>query len=377
MGALAPALLLLTLTSCRVHDFPNYPARYREYAYVSNSGSNTVTVLDLVNLRTDHVLRVGSRPTGLASNPVRNEIYAVNSGSASVSVINAETNQVVATIPVKRDPYFLSVDSLGERGYVANSGSNSVTVIDLPARRVLATVGVGEQPGLARVAPDGSAIVVSNRMGSSASVIDPQTLKVRSVWEGCPGATDVAILPDSSKAFVACSGGHQVMVVGLAHPARGTQPAEADRSIAFLDVGKTPVQLAMKPDGGEIFVSNFDSNAISEIATGSNEVGGTYPIGAHPVRGLVSADNSTLYVSNFDSDAVAIYGIDDGRLLGSMHTGHQPDALALTAEGHLLLVGDSGSGDVALLRTRLHAMFTLLPAGDKPSDIVVKAFTVR
>jgi YVTN family beta-propeller protein len=379
---LAAAFLpLVLLTACRVHDFPNYPAHYREYAYIADSGSNTVTVLDIVNLRTDHVLRVGSHPTGVAANPARNEVYAVNSGSASVSVINAETNQVIATIPVKRDPYFLSVDAKGERGYVANSGSNSVSVLDLAARRVIATVGVGEQPGVAQVTPDGSAIVVSNRKANSASVIDGRTLKVRSVWENCPGATDIAILPDSSKAFVACSGGHQVMVLGLArsaqHDASAAQPAQPDSLLDYLDVGKTPIQLAMKPDGGEIFVSNFDSNTISEIATGSNEVGGTYPVGSRPVRGLVSADNSTLYVSNFDSDSVAIYGIDDGRLLGSMHTGHQPDALALTAEGHLLLVGDSGSGDVALLRTRLRAMFTLLPAGDKPSDIVVKAFTVK
>jgi YVTN family beta-propeller protein len=369
--ALAAALTsVLLLASCRSHDFPSYSARYREYAYVSNSGANTVNVLDLVNIRLDRVIQVGQHPTGLAVSSTRNEIYVVNTGSGTVSVIDAEKNEVAATIPVHRDPYFISVDAEGKRGYVANSGSNTVSVLDLEKRSVLATVGVGEQPGLARVSPDGSAIAVSNRRGNSVSIIDPIALKVRSVWEGCPGATDVAILPDSSKAFIACSAGHQVMVVGLA---RGGQP---DRLIAFLDVGKTPVHLAMKPDGGEIFVSNFDSNTISEIATGSNEVGGTYLVGIHPSHGIVSADNSLLYVSNFGADTIAVYGIDDGRLVGSMHTGHQPDALAFSAAGHLLLAVDSGAGDLALLRTKLQAMFTLLPTGDKPSDVVVKAFEV-
>jgi YVTN family beta-propeller protein len=82
---------MLLLAGCKPHDFPTHPAKYREYAYVTNSGTDTVTVLDLVNVRTDRVLRVGSRPTGIAANPVRNEIYAVNSASASVSVIDAET----------------------------------------------------------------------------------------------------------------------------------------------------------------------------------------------------------------------------------------------------------------------------------------------
>jgi len=43
--------------------------------------------------------------------------------------------------------------------------------------------------------------------------------------------------------------------------------------VALLDVGKFPVHLAMKPDGGEIFVSNFGSDSISEIATTCEPLG--------------------------------------------------------------------------------------------------------
>jgi len=35
------ALLALALTGCRSHDFPQYPANYREYAYVTNGDSGT------------------------------------------------------------------------------------------------------------------------------------------------------------------------------------------------------------------------------------------------------------------------------------------------------------------------------------------------
>ncbi len=156
-----------------------------------------------------------------------------------------------------------------------------------------------------------------------------------------------------------------------------TSPALPDRLLALLDVGKSPVHLAMKPDGGEIFVSDFGSDTISEIATGANEVGGTYTIGQAPARGLVSADNSTLYISNVGADNIAIYGIDDGHLLDSVSTGHAPGPMALTAAGHLLLVADSGSGDVALLRTKMRSLFTLLPAGSKPTDIVIKSFELK
>jgi len=372
--------LALFLAGCRPHDFPDYPANYREYAYVTNGGSNTVTVLDVVNVRQDRVIPVGTGPTGIAVNPRRNEVYAVNTGSNSVSVIDAEKKAVVATIAVRQRPYFISVSADGTRAYVANSASNNVSVIDLNKRREIAVIGVGEAPGMAVIAPDGNTLVVSNRVGGSVSLVDAKSQTVRSVWSGCPGATDIAILPDSSKAFIACSAGHQVLALALARPLRtpsNTRPTQHDALLAFLDVGKTPVSLAMKPDGGEIFSVNYNSGSISEIDTSTNEVGAAYMIGSHPVRGLVSADNSTLYVSNFDADSLGVFSIDDAQLVGTARTGDGPDSMAFSKAGHLLFTVDARTGDVAVIRTLSHALLTTLPVGNKPNDIAVKAFNVR
>ena len=153
-----------------------------------------------------------------------------------------------------------------------------------------------------------------------------------------------------------------------------------DHILTLLDVGLTPVHLAMKPDGGEIFVSNFGSNSISEIDTWNNQVGGTYTIGSKPVHGIVSADNSTLWVSNFGADSISLYSIDDGKLVNSIHTGSAPDALAFSADEHLLLAADAHSGDVAVIRTqgKLGAtLFTILPAGSSPNAIAVKTLKAK
>ena len=114
LGAFRVAAVLLAsasflLTGCRHRGFPEYPENYHEFAYVTGGASNTVTVLDLVYLRRERVLQVGRNPTGLAANPVKNEVYAVNTGSNSVSVIDATTNNVVATIGVHQRPYFIAV----------------------------------------------------------------------------------------------------------------------------------------------------------------------------------------------------------------------------------------------------------------------------
>jgi YVTN family beta-propeller protein len=387
--AVTVCALLLGVSGCRKSGFPEVPDGYREFAYISNGGSNTVTVLDLVYLRQDRTLQVGTNPTELVANPVRNEIYAVNTQSGTVSVIDAEANRVAATISVHRLPTFIAVDPTGHRAYLVNSGSNTVSVLDLDRRREIAVAGTGEQPGVDRISPDGRSLVVSNRASGSVSVFDVSPYNsaatsepvphLRAAFPGCPGAGDVAILPDSSKVFVACSDGHQVMAIGLAvmpGAARQNPALMTDRMLALLDVGKTPVHLAMKPDGGEIFVSNYGSNSISEISTPNNEVGGTYSIGSGPVLGIVSGDNSTLWVANFGADSIALYSIDDGRLAGGIRTGAAPVALAFSEDEHLLLAADAHSGDVAVIRTsgkELPALFTVLPAGNSPNAIAVKA----
>jgi YVTN family beta-propeller protein len=386
--------LLVGAAGCRRSGFPDVPAGYREFAYVSNGGANTVSVLDLVYLRPDRTLQVGNDPSGMAVNPQRNEVYVVNTGSGTVSVIDANRNAVAATIGVHKQPYAISVDAAGRRAFVANAGSNSVSVIDLDRRREIAVAGTGEQPGLARIAPDGRSLVVTNYGSGSVSVfgVDPEPegdaankggnpLHLRAAFPGCPGATDAVILPDSSKAFVACSGGHQVMAINLAAApdswaAKQNPSLMTDRVLALLDVGEKPVHLAMKPDGGEIFCSNFGSDSVSEIATWTNEVGGTYTIGKGPVHGIVSPDNSMLWVSNFGANSLSLYSIDDGRVVSNLVSGAGPDALAFSADGHLLLAADAHSGDVSVIRTGGKtgpALFTLLPAGAKPNAIVVKA----
>ena len=371
------SLLALPLAGCRPHDFPQYPANYREYAYVTNGGSNTVTVVDVVDVRLDREIAVGENPVAVAASPTRNEVYVVNSGAAghdgSISVVNAENNTVAATISLHRQPVAIEIDAKGELAYVADSGSNTISVVDLKARREIAAIGAGEEPVAVRLSPDGKTLVVANRKANSVSIIDPAARRVRQVFEGCPGSSDAVILPDSSKAFIACSAGHQIISIALAR----TETHRPDQLEALLDVGKAPLQLALKPDGGELFALNSLSNSISEVVTGTNDVGGAYMIGEYPVRGLVSADNAMLYVANFQSQYVTAYSINDGKRIGSVQVGDGPSALALSSSGLLLFAVNTRSGDVAVVRTSSRSLFTLLPAGRAPNAIVVKAFTLH
>ena len=175
----------------RLPSTPTVEPGYHEYAYITNGQSNSVSVLDLLQLRNVKTIPVGASPTGVAANPARNEIYVANAESNNISIIDAERNVVAATIGVHRAPYFVSVSSDGKRAYVANSGSANMSVIDLAKRAVIATIRVGGAPGLAKVSPDGRLAVVSNRADNTVSIIDTQKLAVRSTVPVCQQPQDL------------------------------------------------------------------------------------------------------------------------------------------------------------------------------------------
>ena len=131
-----------------------------------------------------------------------------------------------------------------------------------------------------------------------------------------------------------------------------------------------------------MIVCNFDSDSISIIETGNDEVGSSQEIGQHPARGVVTLDNSRLYVSNFGSNSVAVYDIDMGRRIATLTVGSRPDGLALTPDQNYLLVLDTESGDVTVIQKRKprklepseYSLLTLIPVGVQPNAIVVKTF---
>ncbi|MFD5430138.1 YncE family protein, partial [Streptomyces sp. NPDC127084] len=74
------------------------------YAYVANSESNTVSVIDTATNTVSATIDVGSFPIGVAVSPDGTRAYVVNGFSDTVSVIDTATNTVVATVAVGDDP---------------------------------------------------------------------------------------------------------------------------------------------------------------------------------------------------------------------------------------------------------------------------------
>ncbi|MFM7136056.1 MAG: hypothetical protein ACKO1M_03160, partial [Planctomycetota bacterium] len=100
------------------------------FASVTNSTSNSVSVVDTATNAVTATIAVGFAPWGVAYNPAGTQAYVTNHFGDSVSVIDTATNTLTATIAVGSNPIGVAVNPAGTLAYVVNIGSNSVSVID-------------------------------------------------------------------------------------------------------------------------------------------------------------------------------------------------------------------------------------------------------
>ena len=95
------------------------PAEAQTKAYVANTTTNVVTVIDTAAETVLATIPVGTGPTRVAITPEGARAYVSNRDSDSVSAIDTATDTVVATIPVGDNPAALAVSPNGQRVYRA------------------------------------------------------------------------------------------------------------------------------------------------------------------------------------------------------------------------------------------------------------------
>ena len=106
--------------------------------YVTNTGSNSVTVFDVSNvvlaasppITTLATVNVGSAPVSVAALPNGLSVYVANSVSNDVSVVNSNNLTVVATVPVGQVPKFIATEPSSSKVYTANAGSGTISIIN-------------------------------------------------------------------------------------------------------------------------------------------------------------------------------------------------------------------------------------------------------
>jgi len=215
--------------------------------------------------------------------------YITNLVSANVSVIDTATNTVIATIPV----------GIGPRGVAVTP-----SVIATATNTVIATIPLGGESNGVAVTPDGRKVYVANSGSNNVFVIDTATNAV--IGSPIPVGLfpfGVAVTPDGDR-----------------HA--GKDEKEAQHGEAERDRHRR----AGEHEGGKVYVANRDNDNVSVIATATNTVIATIPVGSFPLGVAVTPDGRKVYVANSGSNNVFVIDTASNLVLAVVSVGIQPVA---------------------------------------------------
>jgi YVTN family beta-propeller protein len=227
--------------------------------FVTNSGSNTITVFDkglaqavavvntcagpsgmaldrrrlrvyLACARDDEILSIdvageeivqrtrvspGDQPREIALTPDGATLVSVNAGSNSVSFFDAVSLTRQERIGVGSGPGSVLIDPSGKRAFVFNTLSSSVSVIDLASRNLVATLSMDAPPLRGQFNGGGNRLYVIHERSPYLTVLDPQQLTVANRVR--LGSAVGAIAVDSVRGLI-CLGGSNAAAVEFYDP---------------------------------------------------------------------------------------------------------------------------------------------------------------
>ena len=173
----------------------------------------------------------------------------------------------------------------GESLYVACCLGHMLTTTSLrhPERQQSIVLPDGGYPYAVVPANKSDRLYVSLWGKSAVAVVDAKSQKIESTWPAASHPTEMALSPNESLLYVACSDSNSVVILDTA---TGRQ-VEVISTLLYPHGpgGSTPNSLALAPDGKTLWVANADSNNLAVINVsrrGESRALGFIPVGWYP-----------------------------------------------------------------------------------------------
>jgi YVTN family beta-propeller protein/VCBS repeat-containing protein len=280
-------------------------------AYVTNYIDGSVTVINTLDGSVVTTIdNVGTGPSSVAVSPDGKTVYVVNSGglfgsSGSVAVIDTASNTKVNDIAVGANPFGIAIAPNGTYAYVTNTGDATVTRITT-ATGVTATVkGVGDAPRYIAVSPDSKKVYVIDTANRSLAEFTATSTRGQIVERLASNPVGLAVSPDSKNVYVSQVNGTVTQI--------GTSYYNA---IDTFSVGTRATDVQSNGDGSLLFVAK-DNGTIAVVDTtnhnfllGSLTVNAAFGTpGTTPTQLALSPDGMQIYVTDSKADVMHIVSL--------------------------------------------------------------------
>lgn len=282
----------------------------------------------------------------LGSGPAFAGMYAYipNTGSNSIAVLDFDTDEITAEIAVEDSPQAVAVTSDGQYVFVANSNSGTVSVIQTShistsQDDVICTVNIGGELGGMALDRDNKALwVVSSSTNKAAKLdlSDMDNIQTTTISVG-DNPRGVAVFRDGETVFVTNADDDTVTVI-------------SNGGASTIDVGDSPGGIVAGRYNDYVYVANEGDGAISVIDGEELEVVKTITVGSGPCALALASWGSYLYAANQADGTVSIINavtfsvLEEGVAVGS-----SPSGLSVPLNGSDAYVTDSTDNTLSIV----------------------------
>lgn len=303
-------------------------------------------------------------PEGAAVDTARQEIFVSNYGSNSVSVVNASSDTVLGSIPVASGPDGVAYDGNDSEVFVADHGScvdnpcapGFASVIDDLTDTVVASVTVGVFPEGIGYDSGQNEMFVANYGSNNVSVISVKMDK--SVSSVAVGTFPLAVAYDTGKGevFVVNYGSDNVSVID----------AKTNSIVATIPVGKLPDGAAYDGQKGEVFVADSGSSELTIINDTTDKVTGNVSVGPDPWAVAYDSHRQVAVVANYGSDNLSVINGGSDKLVATVPVGISPDAVAYYGTSGEIVSVNYGSDNLTLVNDTTFTVSLSIADGTAP-----------
>jgi YVTN family beta-propeller protein len=307
------------------------------FAYVANTGSSTVSVIDLATDTVVATITVGQGPVSVAIRPDGKQVWVAGTDNSTIRIdeIDTATNLPVATIslPCPNFPCTFWENSLaftpdGTTAYLVNnfpaSLGSTVFVVNVEFNIIGRAIQVGHLPAGVAFTPDSQLAYVDDSEDFSVSVIDvPSSKVVATIGPNNIGNAPfgIAVLPKSKRVYVPYCAPGAVAVI------------EANNIIATVDGpnGSCPFNIAFPEHGKFGYVTNLGiPGGLFVIDTHTNTVVATIDLGpaCSDAHGVAAAGRRVLVTCASTSTVVVVDTVNN-KVVDAIPVGLGPRGIAI------------------------------------------------
>lgn len=291
-------------------------------AFVTNSRSDYVSVIDMTSNRVVSAVTVGQAPTAMALNATKDTLFVLNSKDNTISLIEISSLRAVETIElmIGFSPFEMAFSPESEfssegKLYVLYSISEEVAVVDTAVRRVQERFSVAQKPSDIAVDDSRDSIYVTSEVTNNLIVMNSRDFRVTRTVS--VGGRPMGMVVNTDKIYVLNEGSGTISIVSLPE-------LKADVTVSS---NKPEFRGALSDEGHLVTISRLSGYSFIYDADGT--ISTELMVGKTPMGLALDDVLKRAYITASGDDSLTVIAFIDEMVLAKIPVGPAPYEVVL------------------------------------------------